>query len=100
MQPSAVQHNPEIVYFNAQDLADLFALQTVDFTQRKSTGNALRQGREAIVKYFPEVAALDQLRRCCVPFIWRVIVVPMTLPRFGRSKNFGWSGPSSDSSPI
>ena len=80
MEPSAVQHNPKIVYSNAQDIAYLLALQTVDFTQRKSAGGAFGQWREAVVKYFPEVVALDQLGWCCVPLSWRVIVIPMTLP--------------------
>src|ERR1051325_6538619 len=92
MQSSAVQHNPKVVYFNTQNLADLFALQTIDFTQRESTSGALRQRRETVVKYFPEVAALDQLRWCCVPFIWRVIIVPMTLPWIRSFKEFAVLG--------
>jgi hypothetical protein len=88
MEPSSVQHNPQIVYSNAQDIAYLLALQTVDFTQRKSAGGAFGQGREAVVKYFPEVVALGQLGWCCVPLIWRVIVIPMTLPGFGSLKEF------------
>src|SRR5690349_4656910 len=82
MQPCAVQHDPEVVYSNAQDLADLFTFKTVHFAQRESTGSALRQRRKTVVEYFPEVAALDQFRRRCMPFIGRVVVVPMALPRF------------------
>src|SRR5215813_11862001 len=92
MQPSAVEHNPKIVHFNAQNLADLFAFQTIDFTQRESTGSSLRQGREAVVIYFPEIVALDQLCRRCMPFIWRVIVIPMTLPRLGPFKKLAVLG--------
>src|SRR6185369_11546690 len=80
MQSSAMQHHPEIVHFNAQNLADLFAFQTVNFAQSECTGDALRQGRKTVVKYFPEVTAFNQLRRRCMPFIGRVVGVPMTLP--------------------
>jgi hypothetical protein len=41
MQSRAVQHHPKIVYFNAQDLADLFTLKTVNLAQRESAGGAL-----------------------------------------------------------
>src|SRR5215813_1164780 len=92
MQPSAVQHNPEVVHFNAQNLADLFAFKTVNLAQRESTGSSLRQGREAVVIYFPEIVALDQLCRRCMPFIWRVIVIPMTLPRLGPFKRLAVLG--------
>src|ERR1044072_3333443 len=86
MQPSTVKNNPEVVHFNAQNLADLFALQTINLAQRESTRSALRQWRETVVIHFPEIAALDQFRRRCMPFIWRVILVPMTLPGFGAFK--------------
>ena len=66
---------------------------------RKSAGGALRQRRETVVKYFPEVVALDQFGGRRMPFSRRVIVVPMTLPGSGLSKNSLCSGPSSDSSP-
>src|SRR6185436_9318116 len=88
MEASAVQHDPKIVYSDAQDSAYLLALQTVDFTQRKSAGGTFGQWREAVVKYFPEVAPLDQLRRCGMPLIRCVIIVPMTLPGFGSLKEF------------
>src|SRR5690348_7690112 len=81
MQPRAVEHDPEVVYSNAQDLADLFTLESVHFAQGKSARSALRQRREAVVEYFPKVAALDQFRRRRVPLIGRIIVVPMALPR-------------------
>src|SRR5690242_11649459 len=81
MQPRAMQHDPKIVYLDAQQLADLFALQTIYFAQRESTGGALRQRGKTFVENFPEVAALDQLGGRCVPFIRRIVVVPVTLPR-------------------
>src|SRR4029079_4090254 len=86
MQPSTVQHDPKVIHFNAQNLADLFAFETVHLAQSESTRGALRQRRETVVKHFPEVVALDQLRRRYMPFIWRVIVVPMTLPGPGFIK--------------
>src|SRR5215467_4757765 len=81
MQSSAMKHNPKVVHFYAQNLADLFTLETVNLAQRESTGGALRQRRETLVEYFPEVVALDQFRRRCVPLIGRVIRIPVTLPR-------------------
>jgi hypothetical protein len=45
MQPGAMQHNPKVVHSNAQHLADFFTLKTINFTQRESTGGALRQWR-------------------------------------------------------
>src|SRR5215213_3740641 len=92
MQSSAVQHNPKVVHFNAQDLADFFTLKTVNLAQGESTSGTLRQRREAVIKYLPEVAALDQLRGRCVPFIWRVIIVPMTLPWIRSFKEFAVLG--------
>src|SRR6185369_17063936 len=80
MQSSTVEHDPEVVHFNAQDLADLFAFQTVNLAQSESAGDTLWQGRQTVVEYFPEVATLDQFRRRCMPFVRRVIGVPMTLP--------------------
>lgn len=68
-----MKHNPEIVCFDAQNLADLFAFETVDFAQGESTSGALRQRRETVVEYFPEVVAFDQLRWRCMPLIRRVI---------------------------
>jgi hypothetical protein len=41
MQPRTMQHDPKIIHFNAQDLADLFTLKTVNLAQRESTGGAL-----------------------------------------------------------
>ena len=52
MQPGAVQHNPQVVHFDAEDLADLFALKTVDLSQRESTSGALWQRRETVVEIF------------------------------------------------
>src|ERR1044072_2634335 len=93
MQPSTVQHNPKVVYLNAQNLTDLFALKTVDLAQSEGAGSALRQRREAFVKYFPEVVALDQLRRRYLPFTGRVIFVPMTLPRLRSLKELAMLRP-------
>src|ERR1051325_6365666 len=92
MQPSAMKHHPKVVHFNAQDLADLLTLKTVNLAQRESTSGTLRQGREAVVIYFPEVVALDQLCRRCMPFIWRVIVIPVTLPRLGPFEELAMLG--------
>src|ERR1043166_2695590 len=92
MESSAMKHDPKVVHFDAQNLADLLAFQTIDFTKRESTGGTVRQGREAVAVHFPEVAALDQFCRCCMPFIWRVVVVPMTLPRLGPFKKLAMLG--------
>jgi hypothetical protein len=40
MEASAMKHNPKVVHFNAQNLADLFALKTVDLPQSESAGCA------------------------------------------------------------
>src|SRR5262247_1041313 len=92
MQSSAVQHNPKVVHFNTQNLADFFTLKTVNLAQRESTRSSLRQGREAVVIYFPEIVALDQFCRRCMPFVWGVIVIPMTLPRLGPFKKLAVLG--------
>src|ERR1041385_1887773 len=92
MQSSAVQHHPKVVHFNAQNLADFFTLKTVNFAQCESAGGALRQGREAVVIYFPEVVAFNQLCRRCMPFVWRIVVIPMTLPRLGPFKKLAMLG--------
>src|SRR6185369_7251471 len=86
MQSRAVQHDPKVVHFDAENLADLFALQTVNLSQSESTSSALRQRRETVVEYFPEVVTLDQLRWRCMPLIRRVISVPMALPWSGSFK--------------
>src|SRR6185369_5253361 len=52
----------------------------------------LRQRREAVAIYFPEVAALDQFCRCRMPIIGRVIGIPMTLPRPGPFKKLAMLG--------
>src|ERR1041385_5218688 len=92
MQSSAVQHDPKVVHFNAQNLADFFTLKTVNLAQRESTSGTLRQRREAIVIYFPEVVSFNQLCRRCMPFIWGVIIIPMTLPRLGPFKKLAVLG--------
>src|SRR5690242_19799802 len=87
-----MQHNPKVVHFNAQNLADFFTLKTVNLAQRESTSGTLRQRREAVVIYFPEIVALDQLCRRCMPFVWRIVVIPMTLPRLGPFKKLAVLG--------
>src|ERR1043165_4634788 len=82
MQPGTVQHYPKVIYFNTQQLADLFTLETVNLAQGECAGGTLWQRRQAVVEYFPEVVPFDQLRRCYVPFTGSVTVVPMALPGF------------------
>jgi hypothetical protein len=80
MQTGAVKHDPKVVCFDTQNLADFFGSKTVHLAQSESTRRPLRQGREAIAKNFPEITALQQLRRRRMPLIGRAICVPMTLP--------------------
>jgi len=63
-----MKHYPQIVYANAKNLANFFALQTVHFAQSKRARRALRQRRKTIAENLPEVAALNQLSRGSMPF--------------------------------
>src|SRR4051794_819202 len=83
MQPSAMQNHPEVIHFNAQNLANLFTFETVHLTQRECARGALRQRRETVVENFPEVITLHQFRRRRMPIGRRIIGVPVTVPWTG-----------------
>ena len=59
VQPRAMEHDPEVVHFNAQNLANFFTFKTLNFAQSESADSALRQWRETVVENFPEITALD-----------------------------------------
>src|SRR5690242_4942541 len=88
MQPRAMQHHPEIIHLDAQELANLFTLETVDLAQRERARSALRQRRKTVAKNFPEVVALDQLSRRRMPIGGRIILIPVTVPWSGFVKEF------------
>jgi hypothetical protein len=94
MQSSAMKHDPQVVYFDAQDLADFFAFQSVHLTHGESADCALWQRREALVEDFPEITTLDQLGRRSMPIVWRAIGVPMALPGVRSIEKLSvlWSG--------
>ena len=93
VQSSAVKHDPEIIYFNAQNVADFFAFKTFHLAQRESADRPLRQWRETVVKNLPKITPLHQFRGRRMPIVWRPIVVPMTLPRLGSLEKLSmlWS---------
>src|SRR5687768_12540851 len=80
MQPGTVKHDPKVVYFDAQNLANFFAFKTLHLAQCESTDRTLRQWRKTVVKNLPEIAPFHQLSRSCMPIVWRIIVVPVPLP--------------------
>src|SRR5689334_5434441 len=92
VQTCPMKHYPQIVYANAQNLANLFALQAVHFTQSKRAGRPLRQRRETIAEDLPEVAALNQLRRRGVPLARGAVGVPMPYPLVASFKEIGMFG--------
>src|SRR2546425_666019 len=88
VQPSPMKHHPKVVHSDVQSLANLFASQAVNFTERKSAGRAFRQGRKAVVENFPKITPLDQFRRCRMPVTRRVAGIPMVGPLISPGKEF------------
>src|SRR5689334_5211751 len=92
VQTCPMKHYPQIVYANAKNLANFFALQTIDLTQCKGARRALRQRRKTIAENLPEVAALNQLSRGSMPFARGAVGVPMPGPLVGPLKKLSVFG--------
>ena len=83
-----MKHDPEIDHGDAEDIADLLALQSINLAQCKGAGRAWRQWSQTIVEYLPKVASFDQLGRRRVPFAGGVVCVPVICPFILALKKF------------
>ena len=75
-----MKHDPKIVHCYPQSVTNLFALQTVNLSERERIGGPLWQWREAIVKNVPKIVLLDKLSRTGVPLARRKVAVPVVGP--------------------
>lgn len=75
-----MQHHPKIVHLDAENLTNLFAAEAINFPHRKSTGRALRERRETIIKRAPKIILFDELRGVRVPVGGRMLSLPVAAP--------------------